>query len=171
MGISAEAKAVCVLREAGTPILYVLEVRMRKNFSEGDIFMIPMQDGRFATCQVVCALKGRFKKAFSFGVIRFSSDLEDTSVEDGDFLSYRYGSRQSSVIFTSPANLRNGTWKLIGHIPLTPDKEELKVFECAGHLYRGDEYIRNLSQDEYGKFNTLGAAGYELVQIHLSKMK
>lgn len=50
-------------------------------------------------------------------------------------------------------------------------KEELKVFECAGHLYRGDEYIRKLRKEENGKFNTLGVAGYELVQIHLSEMK
>lgn len=142
---------------------------MRKKYSEGDIFIIPMQDGRFAVCQVVCALKGRFKKAFSFGVIRLGAD--EPNVEDGDFLSYRFGNRQSNVIFTSPENLRNGTWKIVGHIPLTPDKEELQVFQCAGHLYRGDEYIRNLSKDEYGKFNTLGAAGYELVQIHLSEMK
>lgn len=144
--------------------------RTSKSFSEGDIFMIPMQDGRFAVCQVVCALKGRYKKAFSFGVIRF--ELNDTvNVEDGAFLSYSYGNRQRSVIFTSPVNLRNGMWKLVGNIPLTPDKEEEKVFQCAGHLYRGDEYIRNLSQDEYGKFNTLGVAGYELVQIHLLEMK
>ncbi|MHA6528835.1 immunity 26/phosphotriesterase HocA family protein [Paenibacillus sp. BAC0078] len=142
---------------------------MRKRYSEGDIFMIPMHDGRFAVCQVVCALKDRFKKAFSFGVIRL--ELDDTNVEDGAFLSYRFGSRQSSVIFTSPANLRNGTWRIVGNIPLTPDKEELKVFQCAGHLYRGDEYIRNLRQDEYGKFTALGVAGYELVQIHLSEMK
>lgn len=143
---------------------------MRKKFSEGDIFMIPMQDGRFAVCQVVCALKGRFQKAFSFGVIRLELDDTNLNLEDGDFLSYRFGRRQSSVIFTSPANLRNGTWKLVGNIPLTADKEELKVFQCAGHLYRGDEYIRNLEKDEYGKFNSLSAAGYELVQIHLSKM-
>lgn len=142
---------------------------MRKAYREGDIFTIPMQDGRFAVCQVVCALKGRFKKAFSFGVIRLVQD--ETNVEDGNFLSYRFGSRQRSVIFTSPENLRNGTWKIVCNIPLTPDKEELKVFECAGHLYRGDEYIRSLSKDEYGKFNPLGAAGYELVQTHLSEMK
>ncbi|MFD1176476.1 immunity 26/phosphotriesterase HocA family protein [Paenibacillus puldeungensis] len=142
---------------------------MRKKYSEGDIFIIPMKDGRFAVCQVVCALKGRFKKAFSFGVIRLGTD--DTNVEDGDFLSYRYGNRQRNVIFTSPENLRNGTWRIVGHIALTPEKEELKVFQCAGHLYRGDEYIRNLSQEEYGKFNALGVAGFELVQIHLSEMK
>ncbi|GIP22261.1 Imm26 family immunity protein [Paenibacillus sp. J22TS3] len=142
---------------------------MRKGYREGDIFIIPMQDGRFAVCQVVCALKGRFKRAFSFGVMRL--EMDDINVEDGDFIRYRFGSRQSSVIFTSPENLRNGTWKLVGNIPLTPDKEELKVFQCAGHLYRGDEYIRNLSQDEYGKFNTLSVAGYELVQMRLSEMK
>ncbi|WP_397346705.1 immunity 26/phosphotriesterase HocA family protein [Paenibacillus polymyxa] len=36
---------------------------------EGDIFVIPLHDGRFAVCQVICALYGRFKKVFSFGVL------------------------------------------------------------------------------------------------------
>nr|WP_025682306.1 Imm26 family immunity protein [Paenibacillus maysiensis] len=34
---------------------------------EGDIFVIPLHGGRFAVCQVICTLYGRFKKAFSFG--------------------------------------------------------------------------------------------------------
>ncbi|WP_102273388.1 Imm26 family immunity protein [Cytobacillus massiliigabonensis] len=46
---------------------------MKKKFNEGDIFIIPMQDDRFAICQIVCALKGRFKKALSFGVIRLGT--------------------------------------------------------------------------------------------------
>ncbi|WP_247900716.1 immunity 26/phosphotriesterase HocA family protein [Paenibacillus pabuli] len=143
---------------------------MRKRYSEGDMFIIPMKDGRFAACQIICALKGRFKKAFSFGVIRIVSD-ETVSVEDGDFLHYSYGKRESNVIFASPAYLRDGTWKIVGNIPLTLEKEELRVFQCAGHLYCGDEYIRNLQIDEYSQFNTLGVAGFELVQIHLSEMK
>jgi hypothetical protein len=142
---------------------------MAKKFSEGDLFLIPMRDGRCAVCQVICALKGRFKKAFSFGVIRLETG--EPNLEDGDFLYYQFGNRRSCVIFTSPANLRNGTWQIIGHIPLTPDKAEQQVFQCAGHLYRGDEYIRNLSLDEYSKYNTLGASGYELVQIHLMGME
>ncbi|MEO3945791.1 Imm26 family immunity protein [Gorillibacterium sp. CAU 1737] len=142
---------------------------MRTGFREGDIFIIPMNDGRSAVCQVVCALKGRFKKAFSFGVIRLTSD--ETDLSDGDFLQYRFGNRQSSVIFTSPEKLQNGTWRVVGNIPLTPEKEERQVFQCAGHLYRGDEYIRNLTPDEYASFETLGVAGYELVQMHLIKME
>lgn len=142
---------------------------MRIKYQEGDLFTIPMHDGRLAVCQVVCALKGRFKKAFSFGVIRLVTG--DPPIEDGAFLSYSFGRRKSTVIFTSPAQLQNGNWPIIGHIPLTPAKEELQVFECAGGLYRGDEYIRRLNREEYGQFQVMGAAGFELVQIHLSGMK
>ncbi|WP_340015628.1 immunity 26/phosphotriesterase HocA family protein [Paenibacillus sp. FSL K6-1318] len=143
---------------------------MRKSYSEGDIFLIPMKDGRFAVCQVVCALKGRFKKAFSFGVIRIGDD-EKAIMEDGDFLFYSFGKRRGNVIFTSTANIRNGTWKIVGNSPLTPEKEELRVFQCAGHLYCGDEYIRTLQIEEYSQFNTLGVAGFELVQNHLLEME
>ncbi|MGN7416088.1 immunity 26/phosphotriesterase HocA family protein [Paenibacillus sp. SAF-068] len=145
-------------------------MRMRKSYNEGDVFLIPMKDGRFAICQVVCALKDRFKKAFSFGVMSIQRD-ETERLEDGDFLFYSFGNRRSNVIFTSPANIRNGMWKIVGNIPLTPEKEELRVFQCAGHLYCGDEYIRNLQIEEYSQYNTLGAAGYELVQIHLLEME
>lgn len=145
-------------------------MRMRKSYNEGDVFLIPMKDGRFAVSQVVCAFKDRFKKAFSFGVMSIQRD-ETERLEDGDFLFYSYGNRRSNVIFTSPANIRNGMWKIVGNIPLTPEKEELRVFQCAGHLYCGDEYIRNLQVEEYSQFNTLGVAGYELVQIHLLEME
>ncbi|WP_408893954.1 immunity 26/phosphotriesterase HocA family protein [Paenibacillus taichungensis] len=145
-------------------------MRMRKKYTEGDLFIVPVKDGRMAVCQVICALKGRFKKAFSFGVIRIESN-ETVSVDDGDFLQYSYGKRECSVIFASPAYLRDGTWKIVGNIPLTPEKEALRVFQCAGHLYCGDEYIRNLQIDEYSQFITLGVAGFELVQIHLSEIK
>ncbi|MCG7378000.1 immunity 26/phosphotriesterase HocA family protein [Paenibacillus sp. ACRSA] len=143
---------------------------MRKSYSEGDIFLIPMHDGRVAVCQIVCALKGRFKKTFSFGVMSVQHD-ETVSLKDGEFLAYSFGERKSIVIFTSPAHLKDGTWRIIGNIPLTSAKKELQIFQCAGHLYNGDEYIRNLSPAEYSQYITLGVAGFELVQNHLLEME
>lgn len=97
----------------------------RKSYNEGDVFLIPMHDGRFAVCQVICALRYRFKKAFSFGVMSIQRD-ETVSLEDGEFLVYSYGKRKSSVIFTSPKLLKDGTWSIVGNIPLTPAKKELQ---------------------------------------------
>ncbi|WP_127538323.1 immunity 26/phosphotriesterase HocA family protein [Paenibacillus illinoisensis] len=141
----------------------------RKSYNEGDIFLIPMQDGRFAVCQIVCALRGRFKKAFSFGVMSIQRD-ETLSLEDREFLVYSYMQRKSRVIFTSPAFLRDGTWRIIGNLPLTPAKKELQVFQCAGSLYDGDEFIRMIPPAEYSLYITLGAAGFELVQNYLLEM-
>ena len=141
----------------------------RKSYNEGDVFLIPMHDGRFAVCQVICALRDRFKKAFSFGVMSIQRD-ETVSLEDRDYLSYSYGKRKSSVIFTSPKLLKDGTWSIVGNIPLTPAKKELQVFQCAGHVYNGDEYIRSIPPTEYSQYLTLGAAGFELVQNHLLEM-
>jgi len=141
----------------------------RKSYNEGDIFLIPMHDGRFAVCQIVCALRGRFKKAFSFGVMSIQRD-ETLSLEDRDFLVYSYMQRKSSMIFTSPALLRDGTWRIIGNLPLTPAKKELQVFQCAGSLYDGDEFIRMIPPAEYSLYMTLGVAGFELVQNYLLEM-
>ena len=141
----------------------------RKSYNEGDIFLIPMQDGRFAVCQIVCALRGRFKKAFSFGVMSIQRD-ETVSLKDGEFLVYSFGQRKSSVIFTSPKLLKDGTWSIIGNVPLTPAKKELQVFQCAGGVYNGDEFIRMVPPEEYSRYITMGVAGFELVQNHLLEM-
>ncbi|WJM09063.1 immunity 26/phosphotriesterase HocA family protein [Paenibacillus sp. PK1-4R] len=144
-------------------------MRMRTSYNEGDVFLIPMKDGRFAVCQVVCALKGRFKKAFSFGVMSIQRD-ETERLEDGDFLVCSFGQRKSNVIFTSPKLLKDGTWRIIGNIPLTPTKKELQVFQCSGEVYNGDEYIRMIPPDEYKQYISLSVAGFELVQNHLLEM-
>ena len=43
-------------------------------YKAGDIFVIPMHDHRFASCQVISALPDRFKKVFSFGVLSIQED-------------------------------------------------------------------------------------------------
>ncbi|AIW42056.1 MULTISPECIES: immunity 26/phosphotriesterase HocA family protein [Paenibacillus] len=134
---------------------------------EGDIFVIPMHDGRFAVCQVICALYGRFKKAFSFGVLSIGQNQaykgEKTYLP---FTNYR---GRFEVIFTATQNMTKGVWPIIDQRPLSEEQQQLKYFNCAGHLYCGDEYIRNLELEEYNQYTVMGVAGYELVQRYLAQ--
>lgn len=74
-----------------------------------------------------------------------------------------------SAAFAATDNLRSGLWEIVGHTPLTTEKEALQEFQSAGHLYHGDEWVRNLTPDEYKHYNTMGVAGNELVQQYLAQ--
>lgn len=143
-----------------------------KKHEAGDIFVIPMHDGSYAFCQVICALRGRFKKVFSFGVMGLVADKEipnDISEWNDSLLTFVNSRGSMRVIFAATDNLRSGDWEIVGHIPLTTEKEALQEFQSAGHLYHGDEWIRNLTPAEYKLYNTMGVAGNELVQQYLAQ--
>ncbi|MCH1925752.1 immunity 26/phosphotriesterase HocA family protein [Shewanella sp. C32] len=140
---------------------------MSKKYNEGDIFVIPMNNEKFAICQIVCAFKGRFKKAFSFGVIGIQSD--SSMPNDSEFLTFKNSRGEFDIIFSSSENIKNGDWIIIGNIPITQKKEALKIYQSAGNLYRCDEHIRVLNKEEYKSFNVMGIAGYELVHQYLAQ--
>ncbi|WP_033577392.1 immunity 26/phosphotriesterase HocA family protein [Dickeya chrysanthemi] len=140
---------------------------MSKKYNEGDVFVIPMNNEKFAICQIVCAFKGRFKKAFSFGVIGIQADC--SMPNDSEFLTFKNSRGEFNIMFSSPENIKNGDWVIIGNIPLTQKKETLKIYQSAGNLYQCDEYIRALNKEEYKSFNVMGVAGYELVHQYLSQ--
>ncbi len=139
--------------------------RPKIRYRSGDIFVIPLTDGRTAVCQVVCALRGRFKQAFSFGVLAVGSGEAHAELDDEPhYLPINRGGRTSHVIFASAENLKDGTWKIVDYRDLTPEQEELQCFAVSTHLYRGDEYVRLLSLDEIKRYPVLQVAGDERVQ-------
>ncbi|OWR28139.1 hypothetical protein CDO73_19865 [Saccharibacillus sp. O23] len=134
-------------------------------YRAGDIFVIPMKDGRSAICQVVCALRGRFKQAFSFGVLAVRSEEAPSAAGDESrYLPIDRSGRIARVIFASAENLADGTWNIVDYRDLTPEQEELQYFAASTHLYRGDEYVRLLSPDEIKRYPVLQVAGDERVQ-------
>ncbi|WP_411342982.1 Imm26 family immunity protein [Paenibacillus sp. WLX1005] len=141
----------------------------RRKYETGDIFTIPMHDGRFAICQIVCALRGRLKQALPFGVLYIGRSQELPADHDGEFLvfdSYR-GSFQ--VIFGAVSNINAGRWNITSHLPLTPEKEALQIFRYSTSLYHGDTFLRILPQAEWGNYQILEVAGNELVQNYLAQ--
>lgn len=123
-----------------------------------------MTDGRKAVCQVVCALRGRFEQAFSFGVLAVRSDGSAAPLGESRYLPIDRAGRVSSILFASAENITDGTWEIVDHRDLTPEQEELQYFAVSTHLYRGDEYVRPLTAEELRRYPVLQVAGDERVQ-------
>ncbi|WP_236032069.1 Imm26 family immunity protein [Dickeya parazeae] len=79
---------------------------MSKKYNEGDVFVIPINNEKSAICQIACAFKGRFKKAFSFGVIGIQADC--SMPNDSEFLTFKNSRGELNIIFSSPENIKNG---------------------------------------------------------------
>ncbi|KOS02835.1 MULTISPECIES: Imm26 family immunity protein [Paenibacillus] len=88
---------------------------------------------------------------------------------EGDIFVIPLHDCRFEVIFTATQNLTKGVWPIIDQRPLSEEQQQLKYFNCGGHLYCGDEYIRNLELEEYNQYTVMGVAGYELVQQYLAQ--
>lgn len=143
---------------------------MTVKYKEGDIFVIPMINGKYALCQIVFAPKQKFKQAIGFCIlsIQNTEELRDSGALTP--LSFEKFGKEMKVIFTGNQNITKGLWKIIGHADLTEDKKQLKIFNYAGGLYDGEEEIRRLSVAEYPNYTTMGVSGFELVDNVLTNM-
>ncbi|ACX88194.1 conserved hypothetical protein [Pectobacterium parmentieri WPP163] len=139
--------------------------------NSGNIFSIPMNDGRFAIAQVIWMPSGklptRFRNIFSFAVLSIQNDQEIPSVND--YLVFNNYRGDFKVIFTSKENILNGEWVLLKRDELSNIHDNLKYFNNAGDLYFLDEHVRKLAVSEYKDYNIMAVAGYELVQQYLSQ--
>lgn len=143
---------------------------MKHKYESGDLFLLPITTGGVALCQVVSAFKDRFKKVFSFGVLQVSTGDPDFDLVDRDYLKFKNSRGSEQLIFTSADKLKNGEWAIVGHVPLTPVKNELKYFRNSYNLYFEDEFLETLDKSKAKEFNVMGVAGFDLVQSYLSQM-
>lgn len=143
---------------------------MKVKYKEGDVFIIPLSNGRYAICQVVFAPKGKFKQIISFCALSIQDD--EAFVNDGLLtpISVEKFGKKMQVIFTGNQNISNGSWKVIDHVDLTEDKENLKIFNYAGSLYNGEVEIRRIPVSEYPNYTTMGVSGFELVDNILTSI-
>ncbi|WP_322905483.1 immunity 26/phosphotriesterase HocA family protein [Paenibacillus campi] len=107
------------------------------NYQAGDLFTIPLYDGRWAIGQVVCALHDRFQQAFSFGVLSIGVERHIPE-QAGEFIALDQQRAFPQLLFASSSNLRR-KWKIIAHLPLTEQQQALQSFHVGGHLYHNDE--------------------------------
>ncbi|KLG14472.1 hypothetical protein YA49_00275 [Enterobacter cloacae subsp. cloacae] len=136
---------------------------MKVKYKEGDIFVIPMSNGKYALCQVVFAPKQKFKQAIGFCILSIQDTEEFEEKISLTTLSFEKFGKEMKVIFTGNQNISKGIWKIVGHANLTEEKKQLKIFNYAGGLYDGEEEIRRLSVAEYPNYTTMGVSGFELV--------
>ncbi|QOV70683.1 immunity 26/phosphotriesterase HocA family protein [Citrobacter sp. BDA59-3] len=143
---------------------------MTVKYKEGDIFVIPISNGKYALCQIVFAPKQKFKQAIGFCILSIQNTDEFKDSGALTPLSFEKFGKGMKVIFTGNQNITKGLWKIIGHADLTEDKKQLKIFNYAGGLYDGEEEIRRLSVAEYPNYTTMGVSGFELVDNVLTNM-
>ncbi|MBS6740499.1 MAG: immunity 26/phosphotriesterase HocA family protein [Enterobacteriaceae bacterium] len=143
---------------------------MTVKYKEGDIFVIPMSNGKYALCQIVFAPKQKFKQAIGFCILSIQNTKKVRDSGALTPLSFEKFGKEMKVIFNGNQNITKGLWKIIANADLTEDKKQLKIFNYAGGLYDGEEEIRRLSVAEYPNYTTMGISGFELVDNVLTNM-
>ncbi|MBO1109752.1 hypothetical protein J2R62_16360 [Plesiomonas shigelloides] len=137
----------------------------------GDIFSIPMNDGRFAIAQVIWMPSGKpsakFRNVFSFAVLSIQNDQEIPITND--YLVFNNYRGEFKVIFASKEKVLNGEWVFLKKGELSNAHDRLRFFNNAGDLYFLGEHVRKLSVSEYKEHHVMAVAGYELVQQYLSQ--
>jgi len=135
----------------------------------GDIFLIPFED-RYAVCKIIWISK-RTKNVFSFIV---KDELASTTEEalkiahTKNNISIQVFTGMINVFYTDITKLKKGEWRII-------EKERLKDEECerfqyhniGGKLFKGDEEIRPLNNEEIKTIPKMLNAGYEAINNFL----
>ena len=149
----------------------------------GDIFAVPLSDGRFGIAQVVFSHYSRLM----MGVLAIRQD--QTIPENLPYLlpmNWAEKMRQP-VLFTGNHLLKDGTWPIIGHRPLDDAAKRNFYFVIANTLYRYPDCmppqhsVRLISLVEHGNWNRqyiasvydiadfLATGGYDAVQLYTRK--
>ncbi|MCG8710981.1 immunity 26/phosphotriesterase HocA family protein [Brenneria sp. 4F2] len=143
---------------------------MKVKYKEGDIFAIPLSNGKYAICQIIFSPKGKFKQVIAFCLLFIQND--ETFNKNGllNPMSIDKFGKAIKVIFTGNQKISNGLWKIVGYTNLSEEKKKLRVFNYAGGLYNGEEEIRRIPVSEYPNYATMGVSGFELVDNLLTSI-
>lgn len=86
---------------------------MKVKYKEGDIFVIPMSNGKYALCQVVFAPKQKFKQAIGFCILSIQDTEEFEEKSSLTSLSFEKFGKVMKVIFTGNQILAKAFGKLL----------------------------------------------------------
>ncbi|MDX5631166.1 MULTISPECIES: Imm26 family immunity protein [unclassified Brenneria] len=143
---------------------------MKVKYREGDIFSIPLSNGKYAICQIIFSPKGKFKQVIAFCLLFIQDDEEFNNDGLLNPMSIEKFGKATKVIFTGNQKINNGLWKIIGYADLSEEKKKLRIFNYAGGLYNGEEEIRRIPVSEYPNYTTMGVSGFELVDNLLTSV-
>lgn len=136
---------------------------MKLTYNEGDIFVIPMRNGKFAICQIVFSPNEKFQEIIGFCVLFIQNDKEFRN--DGKLIPLALidMGNEIKVMFSGKQDLNKGLWEIIDHVDLNEDKEKLKTFNFAGGLYHGEEEISRIPVSEYQNYTSMEVFGFEVI--------
>ncbi|EKT4524843.1 hypothetical protein QEM13_004169 [Pseudomonas putida] len=136
----------------------------------GDYFLIPMEDGRSAVCQIIWlgneSKEQKFKKIFAFGVLSIG-DSKEIPV-GGSYLSFDDYRGGFIVIFTAIDKLKTGEWPILQSGEIDDFFKDFE-FNMAGALYSRGQPVRVLSFKEYKNYLLMSVSGYALVEDYLQR--
>lgn len=137
---------------------------MKKKYTSGDIFTIPLENGKYAICQIIWAPTGDYKNVFSFCTLETGNHSPSRETDETSPLLLNDDERTVEVIFSGTKNITSGKWAVIGHEDLSGRSKKLMTFNIAGSLHEGDTFIRKLTPNEYTIHPSMSVFGFELIQ-------
>lgn len=140
---------------------------MQQKYQSGDVFNIPLGNGTFAICQVVWAPVGDYRNVFSFCVLENGNASPLRESNSNVPLVLNDGERTVEVFFAGTMNISRGKWVVLGHQSLSEKGRKLMVFNLAGALHEGDDFIRRLAPVDYSSYPSMSVFGFELIQTIL----
>ncbi|MCU7804215.1 MAG: immunity 26/phosphotriesterase HocA family protein [Candidatus Thiodiazotropha sp. (ex Lucinoma borealis)] len=125
----------------------------------GDVIAIPVTDKIFATAKIIW-ISSEYKDVFGFVLLhRLFDSPVFSEIEEEPYQSVPIYSGPVFVLYGDIKNVENGDWRIIGNLPIKSKDKDLLYHNIAGKLCRGDEYIKELPDDEllsYPKFLNAG---------------
>ena len=135
----------------------------------GDIFLIPFEN-KYAVCKIIW-ISNRTKNAFSFIVKdELASTTEEALkiVNTKSNISIQVFTGLINVFYTDITKLKKGEWSIIGKERLKDEEcEKLQYHNIGGKLFKGDEEIRPLNNEEIRTIPKMLNAGYEAINNFL----
>lgn len=136
--------------------------------SAGDLFQAEVS-GAYVVGKVLwCSPVREHRGAGGFVVLPgVFADPEAVVISAGDYV---LAAEDVLVIHTSMNLLRKRGWPVIGHQDLTARDLDLELYTRGSGLYRGEEYVRHLSEDERVQFFPGLMAGPGAVDYYLQQI-
>ncbi len=136
--------------------------------SAGDLFLAEASGEHVVGKVLWCSPVREHRGAGGFIVLPgVFADPEEVVIGSDDYVP---ATESVLVIHTSRNLLRKRGWPVIGHLELTARDEELQLYTRGNGLYRGEEYVRHLSEDERVQFFPGLAAGPGAVDYYLQQI-
>ena len=125
----------------------------------GNIFTIPLSANKYVVAKVVW-ISEKYRDVFGFVLSKnVIEDPDNASIEFGNYKPIPLYTGDVFVLYGDLKNIVNGTWKVIGNIPLSKGDDDLLQHNIGGSLYKGDIFIRKLSDQELDKYPKFLNAG------------